>query len=290
MWCSRVLRLAVGACTHARRSDGSRSRDVRSHQAPRPGRRGVVGGRRRRARHAAPEHHRRRWRPPADPQRRRTVWVVFNGEIYNFLELRRELEAAGHRFYTASDTEVIVHAYEEWGADAVARLRGMFGLAIWDTPRAHAARRHATASASSRCYYAVAGGPLLLRFRDRSRCCRRLNCQSTSTRTRSTTTCRSSTRRATAAIFRGVHKLPPGHLLTWQDGRRRRAAATGSPSTAETFAGTRSTRRPSSLQHVLLDAVRSHLISDVPLGAFLSGGVDSSAGGGPDGTAVGHAG
>src|SRR4249920_4267139 len=63
----------------------------------------------------------------------RSVWTVFNGEIYNFRELRRELEAAGHRFYTSTDTEVIVHAYEQWGTDAIARLRGMFGLAIWDT-------------------------------------------------------------------------------------------------------------------------------------------------------------
>src|SRR6187200_2609127 len=63
----------------------------------------------------------------------RTVWVVFNGEIYNFRELRLELEAAGHHFYTSTDTEVIVHAYEQWGSDAIRRLRGMFGLAIWNT-------------------------------------------------------------------------------------------------------------------------------------------------------------
>src|SRR5215813_9794463 len=63
----------------------------------------------------------------------RTVWIVFNGEIYNFRDLRTELERAGHRFYTATDTEVIVHAYETWGAAAIAKLRGMFGLAIWDT-------------------------------------------------------------------------------------------------------------------------------------------------------------
>src|SRR5262247_4626 len=63
----------------------------------------------------------------------RTVWVVFNGEIYNFRQLRRELEAAGHRFQTETDTEVIVHAYEQWDAEAIARLRGMFAIAIWDT-------------------------------------------------------------------------------------------------------------------------------------------------------------
>src|SRR6266567_2954644 len=62
----------------------------------------------------------------------RTIWIVFNGEIYNFQPLRQELEAAGHSFYTATDTEVIVHAYEEWGSKAIARLRGMFGLAIWN--------------------------------------------------------------------------------------------------------------------------------------------------------------
>src|SRR3954466_16367908 len=65
----------------------------------------------------------------------RTVWLVFNGEIYNYRELRRELETAGHAFYTSSDTEVIVHAYEGGGAGAFARLRGMFGIGLWDRPR-----------------------------------------------------------------------------------------------------------------------------------------------------------
>src|SRR3989454_7078600 len=64
-----------------------------------------------------------------------TVWVVFNGEIYNFPELRPELESRGHRFYTHTDTEVIVHLYEEYGADFVKRLRGMFALAVWDQRR-----------------------------------------------------------------------------------------------------------------------------------------------------------
>ena len=65
----------------------------------------------------------------------RTVWVVFNGEIYNFADIRVELEACGHRFRTHTDTEVIVHAYEQWGDDAVERFRGMFAFALWDQPR-----------------------------------------------------------------------------------------------------------------------------------------------------------
>ena len=65
----------------------------------------------------------------------RTCCIVFNGEIYNFLDLRPELEAKGHVFRTRSDTEVILHAYEEWGVDCVKRLNGMFGIAIWDAPR-----------------------------------------------------------------------------------------------------------------------------------------------------------
>src|SRR4051812_18210002 len=65
----------------------------------------------------------------------KTVWLVFNGEIYNYRALRTELQAAGHQFYTASDTEVIVHAYEQWGEASFGRLRGMFGIALWDRPR-----------------------------------------------------------------------------------------------------------------------------------------------------------
>src|SRR5688572_16020503 len=89
-----------------------------------------------------------------------TAWVVFNGEIYNYRELRTALERAGHRFYTSSDTETIVHGYEEWGEAVFSRLRGMFGIAIWD------ARDRTLLLARDRAgikplYYAEAGGRLV---------------------------------------------------------------------------------------------------------------------------------
>jgi asparagine synthase (glutamine-hydrolysing) len=201
-----------------------------------------------------------------------TVWVVFNGEIYNYRELRAELEAAGHRFYTSSDTETIVHAYEAWGEAAFERLRGMFGIGLWDRSRRLLllARDRAGikplhyAEANGRLYFGselkslIAAGAVqgdidlealdhyltfLYTPRDRS-------------------------------IFKGVRKLPPGHYLRWRDARAEtipfwRLGA------QETFTGT-TEEAARELRSVLSSAVRSHMISDVPLGAFLSGGVDSS--------------
>ena len=202
----------------------------------------------------------------------RTVWVVFNGEIYNYRELRQRLEAAGHRFYTSSDTETIVHAYEEWGEAAFARLRGMFAIALWDRPRRtlllardragikplHFIERHKRLYFGSELKSMLAAGAVdreidlealdhylsfLYAPRDRS-------------------------------LFKGVRKLPPGHYLRWADGRAEvreywRISAT------EPFGGS-AADAAAELRDVLARAVRSHMVSDVPLGAFLSGGVDSS--------------
>jgi asparagine synthase (glutamine-hydrolysing) len=202
----------------------------------------------------------------------RTVWIVFNGEIYNFQELRRELESAGHRFYTATDTEAIVHAYEQWGAAAIGRLRGMFGLAIWDT------RTRTLLLARDRIgikpiHYAEAAGRLyfgseiksILRAPDVRR---DLDPDALDHYLSFLYTPRDAT------IFRGIRKLPPGHLLTWQDGRTEVRRYWEVPA-EEPFAG-RDDEAVPALREVLTDAVRSHLVSDVPLGAFLSGGVDSS--------------
>ena len=87
------------------------------------------------------------------------VWVIFNGEIYNFKELRAELEAKGHHFRTRSDTEVIIHGYKEWGADVFNHLNGMFGLAIWDVPNQRLVIAR-DAMGIKPVYYRIAGGRL----------------------------------------------------------------------------------------------------------------------------------
>src|SRR3954469_466373 len=201
-----------------------------------------------------------------------SVWIVFNGEIYNFRELRCELEAAGHTFYTATDTEVIVHAYEQWGKGAISRLRGMFGLAIWDT------RSRTLLVARDRIgikplYYATTNGRLyfgselksLLEAPDLPR---DLDAAALDHYLSFLYTPRDG------SIFKHVRKLPPGHLLTWTDGRMAIEQYWQMPAT-ETFTGPEE-EAVQQLRAVLSDAVRSHMISDVPLGAFLSGGVDSS--------------
>src|SRR5882762_9801409 len=145
-----------------------------------------------------------------------TVWIVFNGEIYNFRELRRELEAAGHRFYTSTDTEAIVHAYEQWGTAAIGRLRGMFGLAIWDT------RSKSLLVARDRIgikpmYYADANGRLYFGSELKSLLAapdvpRDLDPDALDHYLSFLYTPRGG------SIFKSVRKLPPGHLLTWHDG------------------------------------------------------------------------
>jgi asparagine synthase (glutamine-hydrolysing) len=202
----------------------------------------------------------------------RTVWVVFNGEIYNFKSLRRTLEDAGHTFYTSTDTEVIVHAYEQWGTNAIPRLRGMFGLAIWDT------RSRTLLVARDRIgikpmHYATVNGRLyfgseiksLLEAPDLPR---DLDMDAVDHYLSFLYTPRDG------SIFKSVRKLPPGHLLTWTRGAATIEQYWELPAT-ESYRGSEADA-VQQLQAVLTDAVRSHLVSDVPLGAFLSGGVDSS--------------
>jgi asparagine synthase (glutamine-hydrolysing) len=197
---------------------------------------------------------------------------VFNGEIYNFRELRRQLEAAGHAFYTASDTEVIVHAYEEWGAAAIERLRGMFGLAIWDAKTATLLLARDRIGIKP-LHYAAVGDRLYFGSEIKSiltipEVARTLDVDALNHYLSFLYT------PSDRSIFCGIRKLPPGHLLTWQGGRSRIERYWRLPA-EEAFRGSEA-EAAAELREVLIDAVRSHMISDVPIGAFLSGGVDSS--------------
>jgi asparagine synthase (glutamine-hydrolysing) len=204
--------------------------------------------------------------------REESVWVVFNGEIYNFLELRRELEAYGHVFQNRSDTEVIVHGYKQWGDDVLNRLNGMFGLAIWDERR----RRLVLARdpfgikplyykiEPDRVYFgseirsllaASPGKPevdplsihLFLRYRYTP---------------------------SPYTSFKGVQKLAPGTKLTFENGSHhlsrwyRFKPSLSAPIKSDDEA-------KEELHALYQQAVKRHLISDVPVGLLLSGGNDS---------------
>src|SRR5207249_6147265 len=203
----------------------------------------------------------------------RSVWIVFNGEIYNFRELRAELERNGHRFYTNSDTEVIVHLYEDMGSDCVHKLRGMFAFAIYDE------RRRRLLLARDRLgikplHYALSDGRLL--FGSEIKAILAAAPELTSV-----------DQRALwqymyfgyipdpATAFHSIHKLLPGHLLEFERGEIRIRKYWDLPEF-----GTHPPRSEEEcleeMEHRLAEAVRIRLIADVPLGALLSGGVDSS--------------
>ena len=202
-----------------------------------------------------------------------TVWVVLNGEIYNYTELRAELETKGHQFYTQSDTEAIVHAYEEYGDDVPKRLRGMFAFAIWDTKRQRLMLARDRVGKKP-LLYATVGSKLIfasefqaiLQHPDVSR---RVNLEAISHYL--SFMCIP----APLTAFVGVRKLEPGHVLFWQNGaveisRYWSLDFRNKLEIGEQEAGERCV-------DLLRDAVRVRLMSDVPLGAFLSGGIDSSA-------------
>ncbi len=200
-----------------------------------------------------------------------TVQVVFNGEIYNYRELTRELADRGHRFATASDTETIVHAYEEWGEDCFRRLRGMFAIALWDG-RAGALFLARDRAGIKPLHYGTFGGRLVFGSEIKSLLAAgvapELDVDALDHYLSFLYTPPDRT------IFRGLRKLLPGHLLRWSAGRARVSRYWTLPP-SESFTGGEA-EAAETLRDVLADAVRCHLLSDVPLGAFLSGGVDSS--------------
>jgi len=203
----------------------------------------------------------------------RTVAVILNGEIYNFRELREELQAHGHRFSTRSDTEAIVHAYEQWGDGCVERLAGMFAFALWDD------RRRRLLLARDRVgkkplYYAQDGERLLFASELKAllqdpALKRALDLEALNTYFSLGAV------QAPATILQGVQQVAPAHCLVWEAGRIRLFEYWDVPHGPPTVRSEPEALH--ALDSVLTDAVRARLVSDVPVGAFLSGGVDSSA-------------
>lgn len=221
-----------------------------------------------------------------------TVWIAFNGEIYNYRELQRGLEQRGHRFKTSSDTETIVHLYEEHGPACVNHLRGMFAFALWDEPRRtlflardrlgkkplvyrHDAERLYFASELK----ALLEVPGLPRELDPLAVDDYLTYQYVP---------------YPGCILQGFRKLPPAHWAVYRDGQleirqywqadfsRERGpttserAATSGPAAGAAATGSSAADCRRALRETLTEAVRLRMRSDVPLGAFLSGGVDST--------------
>ena len=204
-----------------------------------------------------------------------SVWVSFNGEIFNYIELRRDLEAAGHRFYTQSDTEVLVHAYEEHGDRFLERLNGQFAIALWDR------RQRRLVLARDRTgirplFYANSGGRLAFASEVKALfalrgIARRLDVNALGELFTYWAVLPPRT------VFSGIQTLPPGHYLVSERGSLRvvRYWDWQFPE-----AGAHETRPveecAEELRALLIDAVRLQLRADVPVGAYLSGGLDSS--------------
>ncbi len=197
-----------------------------------------------------------------------TLHVVQNGEIYNYRELRRELEHAGHQFRTQGDTEVPLHLYEEHGDRFAERLRGMFAIAIWD------ARRRRLVLARDRfgikpLYYRAADGELAFASELRALPRGEIDLDALEA------FLAFNSIPAPLTIFREIRKLPPGQLLTWEDGRLalKRFAR---PAPIVELREDEEAELVEELRSRVRDSVRAHLVSDVPVGVLLSGGVDSA--------------
>jgi len=205
-----------------------------------------------------------------------TVWIVFNGEIYNFQELRAELEHLCHKFNSHTDTEVIVHAYEQWGTDCVKRLRGMFAFAIWDRQkrrlflaRDRVGKKPLYYANTGRCFVfaselqALLQNPEVQREADWEGVDAYLSWGYVP---------------APLTGFKNVLKLPPAHFLVLDVGPDNIKTQVEDYWDLQYSPKFRMTEAEAGeqLREKLTEAVRYRLISDVPLGAFLSGGIDSS--------------
>jgi asparagine synthase (glutamine-hydrolysing) len=203
-----------------------------------------------------------------------TIVTVFNGEVYNYRELREQLQSRGHTLATASDTEVIVHLYEDFGEECVQQLRGMFGFAVWD------ARSRKLFVARDRLgikplYYTQAGGRLILGSEIKA-ILEHPAVQAALSITALSNFLSLKYVPAPQTMFEGICALPPGCILTC-DANGVKVRRYWDLSFANHCNGQRSEEAcAEQLEGLLRECVRLHLVSDVPFGAFLSGGLDSS--------------
>ena len=201
-----------------------------------------------------------------------TVWMVFNGEIYNFKELRRSLESRGHRFKSKTDTEVIVHLYEEQGEDFVRELRGMFAIALWDEKK-QTLLLYRDRLGIKPLHYAFQDGKLIFGSEIKA-----VLEHPGISRPLSMAALHDYLSYlyipAPLTIYENVFKLPPGHLLRWQAGKMELRHYWDIEYNIEN--GVSEKKWAGRILSALEESVHLHKISDVPLGAFLSGGMDSS--------------
>ena len=217
-----------------------------------------------------------------------TVAVVYNGEIYNFRELRKELQSNGHIFRTNSDTEVVVHAYENWGVDCVKRLRGMFAFAVVEMPQGRVGRSARVFLARDRLgikplYYAMADGAFFFASEVRALLASGCIAPKISSEALPSYLLFGSLGEP-MTLVEGIMSLPPGHSITVSVDEPVSAAKPEAYwSALPEFAAEKRTtavtptQQAQQVRSLLEDAVRSHLIADVPVGVFLSSGLDSTA-------------
>lgn len=202
-----------------------------------------------------------------------SVWITYNGEIYNFLEIRQELEQKGYHFRSGTDTEVILYAYEEWGMEHCKRLRGMFAYAIWDE------KKHQLAIVRDRLgvkpvSYAMTDDGLVFGSELRTLLIHpQINRQVDMSAIHAYLT--RAYVPAPLTAFEGIQKLPPAHYLVAQGGKIRLTRYWDVDFGDDLVISEQEACEQ--IRHILEEATRIRLMSDVPLGAFLSGGVDSSS-------------
>jgi asparagine synthase (glutamine-hydrolysing) len=205
-----------------------------------------------------------------------TIWITYNGEVYNYRQIRSELIAAGHRFHSDTDTEVVVHAYEQWGDECLGRFNGMFAFAIYD------AARRALFLARDR----VGEKPLYYLLSDREFCfASELKAISLATQAPSAVDIESLNFYLALGyvpgdrcILKGVHKLPPAHAAVYDLATRRLSTWRywDCPLPDEGAQSDTEEALLDELECLITDSVKLRLVADVPVGVFLSGGIDSS--------------